>query len=82
MATVTKTIGTSSRDYSTIAAWEADLSDTSIYSDGDVAVGTCYSDDDFDEAVVISEGVNFGAYSNYNITVKAKKLINIEILNI
>ena len=27
MATVTKTIGTSGRDYSTIAAWEADLSD-------------------------------------------------------
>ena len=25
MATVTKTIGTSSRDYSTISAWEADL---------------------------------------------------------
>ena len=68
--TITKTIGASSRDYSVISAWEADLSDTSIYSDGDVAVGTCYADDDFDEAVVINEGVNFGAYSNYNITVK------------
>ena len=34
MATVTKAIGTSGRDYSTIAAWEADLSDGSIYGNG------------------------------------------------
>ena len=39
MATVTKTIGTSSRDYSTIVAWEADLSDDSIYADTNDAVG-------------------------------------------
>ena len=32
MATVTKSIGTSSRDYSTIALWEADLDDTGEYS--------------------------------------------------
>ena len=47
MATVTKTIGTSSRDYSTISAWEADLNDEDIYSDGDDAVGTMYADSTF-----------------------------------
>lgn len=41
-ATVTKTIGTSSRDYSTITLWEADLDDTGIYSSGDDAVGEMY----------------------------------------
>ena len=40
MATVTKSIGTSSRDYSTITAWEADLDNTGIYSAGDDAIQT------------------------------------------
>ena len=39
MATVTYSIGTSSRDYSTIAAWEADLDNGALYSSGDVAIG-------------------------------------------
>ena len=43
MATVTKSIGTASRDYSTITAWEASLSDTNIYSAGDDAIGECYN---------------------------------------
>ena len=47
MATVTKSIGTSSRDYSTITAWEADLDDTNIYTSGDDAVGECYNDSAF-----------------------------------
>ncbi len=47
MATVTKSIGTSSRDYSTIALWEADLDESSIYSSGDTAVGECYNDTTF-----------------------------------
>ena len=47
MATVTKSIGTSSRDYSTIALWDADLDESSIYSSGDTAVGECYADSDF-----------------------------------
>ena len=51
---VTKTIGTSSRDYSTIAAWEADLSDASIYSNNDDAVGVCYNDSSFNETVTIN----------------------------
>ena len=53
MATVTKSIGTSSRDYSTITAWESDLSDGSIYSSGDDAVGECYKDSTFSENVTL-----------------------------
>ena len=56
MATVTKTIGTSSRDYSTIVAWEADLDDASIYSDGDDAVGVMYADSPFTDATVTIDG--------------------------
>ena len=57
MATVTKSIGTSSRDYSTITAWEADLDDTNIYTSGDDAVGECYNDSNF---IYNHEGVNSG----------------------
>ena len=53
MATVTKSIGTSSRDYSTITAWESDLSDGTIYSSGDDAVGECYKDSTFSENVTL-----------------------------
>ena len=56
MATVTKTIGTSSRDYSTISAWEADLSDASIYSSGDDAVGEMYADSTFTGATTTIDG--------------------------
>ena len=35
------------RDYSTIAAWDADLDNSSIYSSGDTAVGECYNDTTF-----------------------------------
>ena len=67
MATVTKTIGTSSRDYSTISAWEADLSDISIYSNGDDAVGVCYNDSPFDEAVTINGGNSIGGSSGQDL---------------
>lgn len=63
MATVTKSIGTSSRDYSTITAWEADLDDTGIYNSSDVAVGECYDDSDFDEFVTIDGGGTVGLAS-------------------
>jgi len=53
MATVTKTIGTSSRDYSTITAWEADLTNGVIYSASDDAVGECYKDSTFSENVTL-----------------------------
>lgn len=67
MATVTKTIGTSSRDYSTITAWEADLDSSSmmggVYGSGDAAIGECYGDSDFDEKVTIDGGVSIGLAS-------------------
>ena len=59
MATITKTIGTASRDYSTITLWEADHSNSSVYSSGDDAIGECYNDSVFSETVYI-DGV--GSY--------------------
>jgi len=48
MATVTKSIGATGRDYSTITAWEADLDNDTPYDASDDAVGECYDDSDFD----------------------------------
>ena len=68
MATVTKTIGTSSRDYSTISAWEADLSDESIYSNGDDAVGEMYADSTFTGATTtIDGGTSIGGSSGQDL---------------
>ena len=64
---VTKTIGTSSRDYSTIAAWEADLSDASIYSNNDDAVGVCYNDSAFNETLTINGGNSIGGSSGQDL---------------
>lgn len=49
MATITKTIGTNSRNYSTMLLWEADFSDDDIYDEGggDHAIGECYDDSTF-----------------------------------
>lgn len=62
-AVLTKTIGTDSRDYSTITLWEDDLddgttaaNDATAYSSGDDALGECYADSDFDETVLINGG--------------------------
>jgi len=56
MATVTKTIGSAGgRDYSTITAWEADLTNAGVYGSGDDAVGECYKDSTFDEAFTIDD---------------------------
>ena len=63
MATVTKSIGTDGRDYSTISGWEADLDDTAIYASGDDAVGECYNDSEFDESVTIDGGGTVGLNS-------------------
>ena len=69
MATVTKTIGTSSRDYSTISAWEADLSDASIYSSGDDAVGEMYADSTFTGAqTTIDGGTSIGGSSGHDLS--------------
>ena len=61
--TVTKSIGTSSRDYSTMTAWEADLDNTLVYVSGDDAVGECYNDSTFDETVAINGGSTVGLNS-------------------
>ena len=63
MATVTKTIGTTGRDYSTIQAWEDDLDDSGIYSASDDAVGECYDDSDFTAGVSINGGGTIGLSS-------------------
>lgn len=63
MATVTKSIGTASRDYSTITAWEADLDNTTLYDAGDVAVGECYDDAAFNEEVNVNGGGTVGLAS-------------------
>ena len=56
MATVTKTIGSAGgRDYSTITAWEADLTNAGVYASSDDAVGECYNDSTFDEAFTIDD---------------------------
>jgi hypothetical protein len=60
MPTITKSIGTSSRDYSTITSWEADLDNGTPYDAGDTAVGECYNDSNFDEAVTIDGGGTLG----------------------
>ena len=79
MAKVTKTIGTSSRDYSTITAWEADLDSSAImggiYSTGDDAVGECYNDSTFDEQVTIDGGGSVGL-SSVKLTAPASERHN------
>ena len=44
---IISTIGTSSREYSTVAAWLADLDDDTYYGAGSVARGECYADSTF-----------------------------------
>ena len=68
MATVTKSIGTSSRDYSTINAWEADLNSASIYSNGDTAVGEMYADSTFTGATsTIENGSAIGGSAGHDL---------------
>ena len=63
MATITKTIGTSGRDYSTVTLWEADLDDGGIYSASDDAVGEMYNDSTFSEKWTIDGGATIGLNS-------------------
>ncbi len=60
MATVTESIGTTGRDHSTITLWEANLDDDPTYDSGDIAIGECYDDSDFDEAVTLDGGTTIG----------------------
>ena len=61
--TVTKTIGSSGRVYSTMTLWEADLDVATTYSSGDDAVGECYADSDFDEGLNMNGGGTIGLNS-------------------
>jgi len=54
MATVTKSIGTTARDYSTITLWEAALGGAAGGAGND-AVGECYDDSDFTESVTVDD---------------------------
>jgi hypothetical protein len=64
MAVITTTIGTASRDYSTMALWQADLDDSGVYSASDDAVGECYADSDFSfSTFTISNGSTIGLSS-------------------
>ena len=70
MATISKTIGTIARDYSTMTLWEADLddgtsaaNDATAYSSGDDAIGEVYNDTAFDEQVAIDGGSTVGLNS-------------------
>lgn len=46
MGTVTKSIGTTARDYSTLQAWE-DALPANLVTDGNSQVGQCYNDSEF-----------------------------------
>jgi hypothetical protein len=46
-ATITKTIGTTGRNYTTMVLFEADLDDTNEFSNRDDVIGDCYADSDF-----------------------------------
>ena len=62
MPTVAKSIGSDSRDYSTITAWEADLSNAAVYTSGDTAQGVCFADSVFNENVTISDAGSLATY--------------------
>lgn len=51
------------RYYATITLWEAGLDDTGLYSSSDDAVGECYDDSAFDEAIAINGGGTVGLSS-------------------
>lgn len=63
MGTIITSIGTNGRDYSTIMAWEADIDNAAIYASGDSAVGECYDDSVFADAVNINGGTSVGLAS-------------------
>lgn len=56
--TVTKSIGTTGRDYSTITLWEAALDNTVYTTPNTAAVGECYNDSSFNEAYTINANVS------------------------
>jgi hypothetical protein len=73
--TVTKRIGTTGRNYSTITSWEADLDNTGIYASGDTTVGECYNDSAFNENVTINSGGTVGL-STIRLSVAGGSMMN------
>lgn len=67
MATITNSIGTSGRDYSTIAAWAAALPGN-LVTDGNSYVGECYNDSTFTEGALALSGHTTDA--THTITLK------------
>lgn len=64
MAIVTLEIGTLSRDYSTVTAWEADWDNGALYASGDTARGLMYADSVFSsEYVEFNGGATVGLAS-------------------
>ena len=55
MATITKTIGTDAREYSTITLWEAAITANDDSSGSYIARGECYNDSAFDETVTLDD---------------------------
>lgn len=66
MGVVTKTIGTSSRNYSTMQAWE-DALPANLVTDGNSQVGECYNDSQFTGVVNFSGSV-VDATNNVTLT--------------
>jgi hypothetical protein len=53
MGTITKSIGTTGRDYSTLQAWE-DALPANLVTDGNAQVGECYNDSEFSGTLVVA----------------------------
>lgn len=66
MGTITKSIGTSSRDYSTLQAWDDSLP-ANLVTDGNSYVGECYNDSEFGEMLTMQSNTT---NSTYTITLK------------
>lgn len=73
MGTTVKTIGTSSRDYSTLQAWE-DASPANLVTDGNIWQGQCYNDSEFtvaDVAILSISGQTVDATHYVELTAAA-----------
>jgi hypothetical protein len=66
MATITNTIGTNSREYSTIQAW-VDAVPNDVVASGNIYIGECYNDSEFTGTVDFS---GFTTGSSNTITLK------------
>src|SRR6266436_4658512 len=67
MGTITKTIGSSGRDYSTITAWRNALP-ANLTTDGNAQVGQCYNDSEFTEGSNVTFDQVTDATNNITLT--------------